>query len=502
MPAIHQRAFVCKDDKSDKFWFLRMSANAYAVTYGKTGTQGRTEFKEFDSDEECSKQAEKQIAAKLKKGYIEQPDFDFSNRFYFDDEEIGPHILTTHPRFCTHFKDDFYYDCTAEDAPFGSDEGADTLVALEEHMKKHRDVDIAEFAQKLVADEWGLAWLPPDNIDKEIVEKQLAQQTEPLPMSQLMMNSDQVIVATTLGQIKIMGEVSLRNRDMALRSLLRLQIIAKIEDFEQSELYNIMYKDLLAFENTMQQPSELCRQLIDYLACPCIVFDKLLDDDNMIYAYEKALREGLENGYTPLLVIADETLFEQLTMAVDEASDMDFDFEKVKTYRKTTIEKAAKIDVQKFFQEHLSEISEDEKITIGSVKSGQTMKRFSSFWSYDTNLSKEVILAKIPVTKPWELASWVPMGGFNDCPLPEEQVAIMKYWYEKYKACPGCVSYDTWEFILPEPAVTQKDAAIDLALEQYAFCYDRVEQYGGENYCTGTLADTLLRSTVWYFWWD
>ena len=38
-----------------------------------------------------------------------------------------------------------------------------------------------------------------------------------------------------------------------------------------------------------------------------------------------------------------------------------------------------------------------------------------------------------------------------------------------------------------------------LALEQYAFCPDIVEQGCGT---IGYLADTLAKSNKWYFWWD
>ena len=42
---------------------------------------------------------------------------------------------------------------------------------------------------------------------------------------------------------------------------------------------------------------------------------------------------------------------------------------------------------------------------------------------------------------------------------------------------------------------------MELALQQYAWCPDVVDQ-GAEDCTVGTLADTLAKSTVWYFWWD
>ncbi|MDI7173764.1 WGR domain-containing protein [Leptospira santarosai] len=60
-----------KDDKSDKFWNIEVSENSFTVTYGKTGTSGQTQTKSFDDEKKCLKEAEKLLAEKLKKGYVE-----------------------------------------------------------------------------------------------------------------------------------------------------------------------------------------------------------------------------------------------------------------------------------------------------------------------------------------------------------------------------------------------------------------------------------------------
>ena len=94
--------------------------------------------------------------------------------------------------------------------------------------------------------------------------------------------------------------------------------------------------------------------------------------------------------------------------------------------------------------------------------------------------------------------TWFPMGGFNECPLPEEQVAIFKYWYEKYGAAPALVTHDVWELYVENPPNTQEEAE-SLAWEQYGFCSDIVWQGIGT---VNGLAGTLIHSSVWYFWWD
>ncbi|EMO52053.1 WGR domain-containing protein [Leptospira noguchii] len=66
----HQLTF--QDNQSDKFWNIETSGNTFTVTYGKSGTPGQSQTKNFDSEEKCIQEATKLLTEKLKKGYIEQ----------------------------------------------------------------------------------------------------------------------------------------------------------------------------------------------------------------------------------------------------------------------------------------------------------------------------------------------------------------------------------------------------------------------------------------------
>ncbi len=44
------------------------------------------------------------------------------------------------------------------------------------------------------------------------------------------------------------------------------------------------------------------------------------------------------------------------------------------------------------------------------------MNKLSGFLDFSTKKSMELILAKIPTEKPWEIFAWVPFGGWNECP--------------------------------------------------------------------------------------
>ncbi|ENC95252.1 WGR domain protein, partial [Escherichia coli P0301867.8] len=91
-----KKCFIYHDEKSNKFWWIDYEGDSLAVNYGKVGSIGKFHTKEFDNEEQCLKEASKLIAAKMKKGYQEDPKFNFMDRYYFDDEEIGLHVKTSH----------------------------------------------------------------------------------------------------------------------------------------------------------------------------------------------------------------------------------------------------------------------------------------------------------------------------------------------------------------------------------------------------------------------
>lgn len=65
------RRFEYKDEKSNKFWEIRLEGDSHTVRYGRIGSDGQTKTKEFDSAGEAEADAEKLIKSKLKKGYQE-----------------------------------------------------------------------------------------------------------------------------------------------------------------------------------------------------------------------------------------------------------------------------------------------------------------------------------------------------------------------------------------------------------------------------------------------
>ncbi len=109
-----------------------------------------------------------------------------------------------------------------------------------------------------------------------------------------------------------------------------------------------------------------------------------------------------------------------------------------------------------------------------------------------------VWLALVPTVIPWQIPAILRYGAWNDCPEPAVHAAAMKYWRTAYGAEVVGMSSDVVEMKVSRPP-RSRDAALRLARQQYAYCYDIVEQ--GTN-TLSNLAACLLDGTAWYFWWD
>src|SRR6516165_11926443 len=65
------RTFVYKDDRSNKFWNIDLQGASFTVTFGKVGTKGQTQKKDFPDAAKAKQAHDKLVAEKLGKGYVE-----------------------------------------------------------------------------------------------------------------------------------------------------------------------------------------------------------------------------------------------------------------------------------------------------------------------------------------------------------------------------------------------------------------------------------------------
>jgi len=65
------RYLECVEGSSSKFYEVAIIGTAVNIRFGRIGTAGKSQTKQFPTAAEASRFAEKQIAAKLAKGYRE-----------------------------------------------------------------------------------------------------------------------------------------------------------------------------------------------------------------------------------------------------------------------------------------------------------------------------------------------------------------------------------------------------------------------------------------------
>ena len=213
--------------------------------------------------------------------------------------------------------------------------------------------------------------------------------------------------------------------------------------------------------------------------------------NNFEEASEKYLatyKDGKEKGYTPVFLTVDDYLLKtfKITMTNENADSMIDLFNK-------NLEKAKSINLIEIFNKFLKQQTICKLFIEGDYKFDDNNKnnlKFLTIFNNEGNLKDNVILVKVPTTKPYEILAYFGMGS--------EDIATVKYWYEKYGAIPASITYDEMEFYVERPPQTLEETK-KLAVEHYAFCYGLL--WG----CYDTLeeaASTIYKNVHWYFWWS
>jgi molybdate metabolism regulator len=220
------RVMRLADDKSDKFWRIETLGPDFMINWGKTGTSGRYGLREFPDEQTCLAQASELVDIKTQKGYTDLHDFDPMSQYYYDDDSIGLHPLTSHPTFREYFTEPFYYSSIADAAPFGSDEGIDALWELSDLLRRRPHAELGDFPQQLLHRLYNLPFHPPHG--ETIEELEGLKEAEIAGKSALrqLQRTDQVIIAAALAQIKITGQLHPSLYRLALLAIERLGRIA------------------------------------------------------------------------------------------------------------------------------------------------------------------------------------------------------------------------------------------------------------------------------------
>lgn len=113
-------------------------------------------------------------------------------------------------------------------------------------------------------------------------------------------------------------------------------------------------------------------------------------------------------------------------------------------------------------------------------------------------LHRQILFALITLKHPFEAPAYLGFGGWNDAPMPELQVAMLREWHRVHGAVPIAMTGDVLECFVERPPQNESDA-MALAQQQWIFCDDIVSQ-GTQS--VRKLAIEIYQSPRWFFWWD
>jgi hypothetical protein len=165
-----------------------------------------------------------------------------------------------------------------------------------------------------------------------------------------------------------------------------------------------------------------------------------------------------------------------------------------------TIQASAQIDVESFFQSRVNKDRDyysfpggeepKQKLTAEGITCHlEVLSRKPKPW---------VLIGKIPTPETWKIPAYLYYGGWNECPMPKEHLAIWHRWNDRYGANIVCATHDVIEGYVDAPPDSDSEA-YELARQMYIYCPDIVDQ-GVQT--IDNLASLLRDEGTWYFWWD
>lgn len=242
-----EKFYRFSEDNSDKYWEIDYKGTTITVFFGKIGSAGRVEEKNYASEAECLKEVEKLIASKLKKGYNETQTSNrpikeattLTNIKEFEEQwDIKVSLISKKL-----MNEPFFWSCIEETSPFGSDEGNDTFSFLKDGFQENPRMKPMDFLMETFQDKSIYQLEDLNCIDSDTLEANIEE-------LDYVIIQDSAIWATTFGQLVIKGTVDSELKQIALNSLKRqtLEIFLELHGDEkrlehiakmQEVLYNL-----------------------------------------------------------------------------------------------------------------------------------------------------------------------------------------------------------------------------------------------------------------------
>lgn len=278
-----------------------------------------------------------------------------------------------------------------------------------------------------------------------------------------------------------------------------------------------------------QEMSKQAKIMKSFLNCDCKYYPPNSEDNDIICGYVESLNRSKEENFIPVIIDISDILLD--TMIMNTVIDSDDDTESIldseiigdekreKFLRAGIIDYDTRDKIDKYRNNMMSKDFSDGKVLLDEMIENNR-EYFGGYelekdelevdddptaeiddLDFEVEIEKhgEILIAEIPVKNPWEIFTYIPFGGWNDCPSNEDIMSISKYWFEKYGAIPFEISHNTLEYIVEKP-VDDEDK-IRFTEEFYAFCPDSVDKYM-ENFNIDKLAKKIYKNKLWSFKWN
>lgn len=255
------------------------------------------------------------------------------------------------------------------------------------------------------------------------------------------------------------------------------------------------------------------RNLLDLMGCDYIELQRASWEEH-VKLYLKHVEQGQKKGYSPVFLEKDMKLSDYYFSRWNiPASDDAYE-----TLKNMIISKANVYDYEYWYDRILNDYlldgydkSDEEDLAMGmrllEPESDMFYNELASkadpdTWLLDREYVKEPfvdvdtdsVLALIPTEKPYELLAWIPIGGFNWCPLPEYQMAFAKHLFECYGARLMEITGVSMDYYVPNP-LTKIEDVINVSRDLITFDDDWYED-------TSVAPGYVYGKKRWHLWWD
>jgi hypothetical protein len=240
-------------------------------------------------------------------------------------------------------------------------------------------------------------------------------------------------------------------------------------------------------------------KLAEYADCRSKFIPAGTDIAEVNRKYQYALHYGAEWGYSTVILPVSQELADALCgdSAVVGA---------VRSARMMTLERPAQTadpgELERLYARKTAVI-EKNGISVGQFENaeveGAAINCFSSFVR-NGKTTRNLLLLQVPVSEPWRVFEWIPVGGIAGVPSNDLLTAASRQWFELCGAIPAVLGYGVAEFFVPN-GFPGRQTALKIAREQFALCHERVLRLT-RSHTLSELADTLTKSCVWYLGWN